>query len=345
MLGTRSARSGGDAADHPYLDHVGRDTFSGVLAAQGSRLFRDEDFAALSCPDNGRPRVPPRLLAIALLLQTYEGISDEEPQARADVDPRWKAAIGIGLDARPFAKRALQLFRAQLILHDQVPAVFQTSLTFARETGYRSGRKITAVLDTSYILGRWAGKDTYIPLSDGIVALSRALAHRAGSAPEDWAAAHALARYFGSSPKGEAAIAWDDTAARPVFRQGVVADADRLLELARPALADLPPDAPEHGPPRPAAELLPQLLVQDIERRPDGAALRQGAGPTASSRSTTRRCATAARVRGGASTDTRAPSPSARSASSSPRRRCGRATRRIMSRPSRGWSRRKRGRE
>jgi hypothetical protein len=47
MLGTRSARYGLDEADHPYLDHVGRDTFYGFFAAQGGRLFRDEAFAAL----------------------------------------------------------------------------------------------------------------------------------------------------------------------------------------------------------------------------------------------------------------------------------------------------------
>lgn len=276
MLGTRSARSGGETADHPYLDHVGRDTFYGFLATQGSRLFRDADFAAFSCPDNGRPSVPPSLLATALLLQTYEGISDEEAKARADFDLRWKVALGIGIDERPFAKSTLQLFRAQLILHDQVRAVFQTSLAFARATGYLPGRKIKTVLDTSYILGRGAVKDTYNLLADGIVDLSRALAHRAGSEPEDWAATHALARYFGSSLKGEAAIDWDDAAARQAFLQGVVADADRLLDLARHALADLPPDDPEHRRLRAAADLLAQLLVQDIARGPDGAALRQG---------------------------------------------------------------------
>jgi hypothetical protein len=218
-------------------------------------------------------------LAIALLLQTYEGISDEEAKARADFDLRWKVALGIGLDERPFAKSTLQLFRAQLILHDQVRAVFQRSLTFARETGYLSGRKITAVLDTSYIFGRGAVKDTYNLLAAGIVALSRALAHRAGSEPEDWAAAHALARYFGSSLKGEAAIDWDDVAAQQAFLQGVVADADRLLALAWQTLADLPFDDPEHARVRAAADLLAHLLVQDIERRAEGAALRHGVSP------------------------------------------------------------------
>jgi hypothetical protein len=46
-------------ADHPCLDVVGRDSFSGFLATWRARRFRDEDFAALSCADNGRPSAPP----------------------------------------------------------------------------------------------------------------------------------------------------------------------------------------------------------------------------------------------------------------------------------------------
>src|SRR4051812_36998577 len=115
MLGKCVAEAERPGAEHPYLDYVGRDSFYGFLATQRERLFRDEDFAALSCPDNGRPSVPPSLLATALLLQTYAGVSDEEAKARADFDLRWKVALGIALDVRPFAKSTLQLFRAQLI--------------------------------------------------------------------------------------------------------------------------------------------------------------------------------------------------------------------------------------
>ena len=51
-------------------------------------------------------------------------MSDEEAKARADFDLRWKVALGIGLEDRLFAKSTLQLFRAHLVLHDRVRAVF-----------------------------------------------------------------------------------------------------------------------------------------------------------------------------------------------------------------------------
>ena len=47
---------------------------------------------AAGWPDNGRDSVPPSLLATALLLQTYDQVSDAEAKARADFDIRWKVA-------------------------------------------------------------------------------------------------------------------------------------------------------------------------------------------------------------------------------------------------------------
>ena len=104
MLGRRSDLAGGE---HPYLDHVRRDSFYGFLALHREELFRDEDFADLYCLDNGRPSVSPSLLATALLLQAYEGASDEEAKARADFDLRWKVALGVGLEGRSIATHIL----------------------------------------------------------------------------------------------------------------------------------------------------------------------------------------------------------------------------------------------
>src|SRR3990172_2661667 len=260
-----------------YLDFAGRDSFYGFLASQRGQLFRDEDFAKLYCLDNGCPSVPPSLLATALLLQTYDRVSDEEAKARAEFDLRWKVALGIELDTRPFAKSTLQLFRSQLIIHEEVGAVFKKSLTFARQTGYLKNRKIKVALDTSNILGRGAVKDTYNLLADGIVKLVKVLGDLDGSKPEDWANANDLSRYFtASSIKGEADIDWENAKARQQFLQGIVVDADRLLETARQTLTKYLPDCDEYRRLTEAAELLSQLMLQDIERKPEGASIKEG---------------------------------------------------------------------
>ena len=79
-----------------------------------------------------------------------------------------------------------------------------------------------------------------------------------------------MGRYFGSSVKGQAEIDWDDEAARQVFLQGIVADADRLLERARQKLQQVGAGSQQEQHILAAAELLAQLLCQDIERHDQG---------------------------------------------------------------------------
>lgn len=279
MLGRQSAQRGLFDADTMYLDFVGRDSFYGFLATYRARLFKDDDFADLYCKDNGRDSVPPSLLGIALLLQTHDRVSDEEATARADFDIRWKVALGIALDEHPFAKSTLQIFRAQLILHDDVRLVFKKSLDFARETGYLKHRRIKVVLDTTFILGAGAVKDTYNLLADGIVKVVRVLAGLASREPAAWAADNGLARYFAPSIKGTAEINWDDATERQAFLQSIVADADRLLADARSVFTQYADGVPEKDAMREAADLLAQLLLQDIDRTPDGATLKEGTSP------------------------------------------------------------------
>ena len=246
---------------------MGQDTFYGLLASLRGQLFSDDDFAEIYCPDNGRDSVPPSLLATALLLQTYDKVSDAEAKARADFDIRWKVALGIEIEDRPFAKSTLQMFRAQLILHDKVREVFEGSLRLARQSGYLKKRGMRVALDTTCILGRGAVKDTYNLLADGIVKLLRVLAAVANIAVGEWAEAQGYQRYLGSSIKGEATIDWSDRKARRKLLGELVADADRLLELARQAWVELPEASGQRQSIVDGAELLGQLLLQDVERK------------------------------------------------------------------------------
>ena len=281
MLGERSDQRGLWEADRLYLDHVGRESFYGLLASLRGRLFRDADFAEFYCPDNGRDSVPPSLLAVALLLQSHDRVSDAEAKARAGFDlrwkvARWKVALGIEAEDRPFAKSTLQVFRAQLVLHGKVREVFESSLRLAREPGYLKGRGMRVALDPANILGRGAVKDTCNLLADGIVKLLRALAAVEQAPVREWAQARGYERYLGSSVKGEAAIDWSGRQARTALLAGIVADADRLLELSRQAQGELREESAERQRIVAAAELLGQLLLQDVERAEGGMSLKDG---------------------------------------------------------------------
>ena len=280
MLGKRSAQRGLFEADTRYGEFVGQRTFYGYLASQRDELFRDEDFAALYSRHRGRPSV----LATALVLQTYDGVSDEEAKQRADYDLRWKVALGLEVETRPYAKSTLQECRAQLILHDKTRAIFQRTLDTAQRRGvWKKGRPpherqhIKLALDTTQILGRGAVKDTYNLLADGIVQVLRALANLASCELMELAEEVGWTRYVqGPSLKGQADVDWTDPKARQRFLAEIVTDAEQLLDLVRGTRASLDEHGPEDQELVAAAELLARILAQDVECDENGPRLKRG---------------------------------------------------------------------
>ena len=265
MFNERSAQMALDQADLYYLDFVGRDSFYGRLAEARDRLFRDEDFAVLYSADNGRPCVPPSILAVALLLKTHDKVSDQEATRRAKLDMGWKVALGIDMQAEPFVKSTLQMFRAQLLIHDEAGAIFLASIEEAKRQGLLKGKKRTIAIDTTPIFGKGAVKDTYNLLATGIKMLARTLAAAVEQEPADWAAAHDLSRYLGTSIKGEAAIDWDKKREREALLASIVGDAKRLLVIAQQVRSELGQGHPLDEGIKESAELLCRLLAQDIE--------------------------------------------------------------------------------
>lgn len=267
MMGRRSPQNKLFAADHVYLDFVGRDSLYGYLAQNRRHLFRDEDFAALYCADNGRPSVPPSLAVSMLFLRAYERVSFVEAIERTKYDLRWKVALGLEMEEVPLQKSALQEFEAKLVIHKQGEALLKKSIYEARRVGYLKSRKIRVALDTTPILGKGAVKDTYNLLAEGIVQLASRLAEVEGEASAAWAERQGLSSYFGSSLKGEAAIDWDDKKQREELLTTIVQDARGLLGLAESAQAAHPEQAETIAA---AAALLKRLIAQDVEEKPDG---------------------------------------------------------------------------
>jgi hypothetical protein len=285
MIGKRQQQQ--NVFDVGYVVDLALDprSFHGQLAAAASRLFCDEDFAAFYHDRIGRPSIPPSQLALLTLLQHHAGVSDEEAIERTCWDARWAAVLGKHLGQPLCAKSTLQLFRSHLILHDEVLTIFQRSLREAQEAGLLKATPLRIALDTKPILGRGAVEDTYNLLATGIRQLCKALAKAkgpAGQKPEDWARKHDLRRYFDGSIKGSAALDWSDPEAKNQFLTEIVTDARRLLRLTTAWLPHLPQAA--QAPVREAAQLLDQLLLQDVveTRGPGGersAGIKEGTTP------------------------------------------------------------------
>ena len=272
MLGQRDPqRSFFDASCQLDESVVEQMDFYGELSKKSHRLFRDEDFAGAYCLDNGRPSTPPSLLAVAHLLQHFEGISDAEVIVRTRFDLRWKLALDLDplrVDA-PFAKSTFQAFRARLTLHDQEGLAFERSVQEACDSGLLP-RKIRVALDSSPVRGRGAVKDTYNLLSDAISSVLRGVARATSRPVQDLAEEQNLARHVGpTSVKGSEWVDWSDAKEVAGFLTRLLADCDRVIDLAE-----------SHGCAGDAVDLLRKIREQDLDEAEDdsddGPQIRQG---------------------------------------------------------------------
>ena len=82
------------------------DSIHWLLAEHGDRIVRDEDFAECYSERQGRPSIPPSLLAKVLLLAYRDGLSDERAMEAVRFDLRWKVALDLPVDHRAFTRRA-----------------------------------------------------------------------------------------------------------------------------------------------------------------------------------------------------------------------------------------------
>jgi hypothetical protein len=135
MIGRRSTQLGLFEGDHLWLDHVGRGTLYGFLALHRGFVFADTDFAAMFA-SGGRASVPPSLLATALLLQLHDGVSDDEARDRAAFDARWKVALGLEMERRPFSTSTLRGFRQQMSACPEARRAFARGLAYVRRHGF-----------------------------------------------------------------------------------------------------------------------------------------------------------------------------------------------------------------
>jgi hypothetical protein len=142
-------------------------------------LFGDEYFADLFKRSAlGRPTVPARVVAVVMLLQAYEGLSDREACDRLAFDLRWKAAAGLTVDAAAFHSTVLVGMRNRLRASDRPRRLLTMSPLSRGRLGCCGGRR--RVLDSTPLFDAVATQDTVIQLRAVICKL---LGVTAGEAP------------------------------------------------------------------------------------------------------------------------------------------------------------------
>lgn len=227
-----------------------------LLARECHRIFPDEAFADLFS-DIGRCSVPPRIVAVTMVLQRIHGLSDREAADAFAFDLRWKFATGVDFDHPGFAHTVLVDMRERLRRSERPNRIFDVVLQLAKEAGL-VGRK--RVLDSTALYDAVATQDTVTLMRAAIRALLRE-AHEQDHALEAQLRS-VLKRDDDYRDAGKPVCDWDDQAARDALIDALARDGFALIaclddrELAGPLLQ--------------AAQLLASVLGQDLEQTDGG---------------------------------------------------------------------------
>ena len=130
-----------------------------LLAEHRGRLFPDELFGDLFASGRGRPSVPGEVVAVVMVLQALEGLSDREACGRLATDVAWKAAAGLALTDAAFLPTMLTLWRNKLRASDRPDRIFDAVRELIALSGAVAGRN-RRVLDSTVLDDAVARQDT-----------------------------------------------------------------------------------------------------------------------------------------------------------------------------------------
>ena len=151
------------------------DSIYSFLHLNRERLFPDDLFADLYS-SRGRKSVPPSILAVVMVLQRLEGLSDYEAIERLQFDARWGYATGIGGfkegAVKGFVRTVLVYTRERLRRSEDPDRIFRVVLEAGKKAGL-VGRK--RVLDSTALYDSVSTMDTITLIRSAIRGVLRSL--------------------------------------------------------------------------------------------------------------------------------------------------------------------------
>lgn len=193
------------------------------LRDQFGSIYEDADFNQLF-PTRGRPAESPARLALVVIFQFLENLSDRaaSESVRAGID--WKYALGLDLDDAGFDASVLTEFRLRLIENEDARILFEKLLDKIKAAGFvkARGRQRT---DSTRVLGSVHDLNRLECVWE---AMRVALNGLAQIAP-DWLTAQVAPDWFDRYARRPEGFHWSEAKRKAVF-EGIGNDGWQLLE-------------------------------------------------------------------------------------------------------------------
>lgn len=269
------------AAEQSIVKRIRRAKLFIFLRRQRHRLFDEglqrEMAATYGESDEGQPPIAPAQLGLAVLLQAYTGVSDDEVIEACLMDRRWQLVLDcLECEQAPFSKGTLVAFRERLIAHNLDRRLVERTVEIAAQSGGFGSRQLRGALDSSPLWGAGRVEDTYNLLGHALRKALGVIARQQGwelAALAEEAGASVLA---GSSLKTALDVDWDDPQAQ-AQALGVVLSA---LDAVEQWLKEQPTEVRGEPHVQDSLAAARQVEAQDVVTTAQGTLeLRQGVAP------------------------------------------------------------------
>jgi hypothetical protein len=232
-------------------------------------LFEDgfQEELAKSYQPRGQEPCPPALLAMVLLLQRYDGLSDADAVDAAENDRRWQLVLGtLSSDRAPFGQGTLVRFRTRMIASDLDRRLVDRTVAIAKKSGAFGWQQLRVALDSSPLHGAGRVEDTWNLIGRAMSKVVHAISLALDVDEETVVGSAGLSLLEAESIKAALDIDWDDEAARTRALNKLLSQVDALERW----VAKRAGKESEVPPLKDALEVLRKVVNQDIEPDPEG---------------------------------------------------------------------------
>jgi hypothetical protein len=243
--------------------------------------FQDELAAMYRTTGAGKEAHPPAMMAMAMLVQGYLGMSDAEMVELTVVDLRVQMVLGcLGAETPPFSQGALQEFRERLIGADLDRRVLERTVALAKATQAFDFRKLPKTLrvaiDSSPLAGAGRVEDTVNLLAHAARQVVRCAADLLGRTDEQVCRQAGIPLLMESSIKRALDIDWNDAGEKT----DAITTFTGQLDALQAWIARTFPKEIGQPPLKAPVDALVQIRTQDLEPDPAGGVrMRAGVAP------------------------------------------------------------------
>ena len=129
----------------------------------------------------GQPPVAQAMLALALILEAYTGVSDDEVIESTVMDRRWQLVLNcVDTQEAPWSLGTLVAFRQRLIEGQMDRRLIERTIEVASQSQAFGARALRAALDSSPLWGAGRVEDTYNLVGHALKKVMRVVADQQG---------------------------------------------------------------------------------------------------------------------------------------------------------------------